>query len=162
MRVPPTTGPSDADGDALQPLEQSGFDFSKSTLIDGNVDFQSWPPPAAAIAALSRHYPSVRAYEPVGEFAAYLQFQVFARVTDELVTDIQQEIADLMSPYDGECSSWGVILSPGEPSEPRALWSGGGSGQTGARDGWPGADSKGRTAPNSSRKASGNRAKSLF
>jgi Regulator of ribonuclease activity B len=108
------TWPSDADGDVLRRLEQSGFDFSKSTLIDFNVDFQSWPPPAAAIAALSRHYPSVRAYEPDGEFAGYLQFQVFARVTHELVTNIQHEITDLMSPYDGECSSWGV-LSSGQP-----------------------------------------------
>lgn len=108
------TWPSDADGDVLRRLELSGFDFSKPTLIDFNVDFQSWPPPAAAIAALSRHYPSVRAYEPDGEFAGYLQFQVFARITLELVTNIQREITDLMSSYDGECSSWGV-LSPAQP-----------------------------------------------
>ena len=35
------TWPSDADGDVLRRLEQSGFHFSKSTLIDFNVDFQS-------------------------------------------------------------------------------------------------------------------------
>ena len=107
------TWPSDAGGDVLRRLEQSGFEFSQSILIDFNVDFQSWPPPAAAIAAISRRYPSVRAHEPDGEFAGYLQFQVFARVTHELVTNIQHEVTDLMSPFDGECSSWGV-LSPGQ------------------------------------------------
>jgi len=104
--------PGDADGDVLRRLQNGGFDFSTPTLIDFNVDFQNWPPPPAAVSVLSRHYPSLKVYEPDGEYGGYLKFQVYALVTYELVTNIQSEVTELMAPFQGECSSWGVLVTP--------------------------------------------------
>jgi len=103
--------PTDADGDVLRALQDGGFDFSKPTLIDFNVDFQNRPPPPAALNVLSRHYPSLEICEPDGEADGYLLFQVYALVTYELVMNVQSEVTELMAPFQGECSSWGVFGS---------------------------------------------------
>jgi hypothetical protein len=103
---------SDADGDVLRQLASGGFDFSKPTLIDFEVDFPSRPPPPTAITTLSREYPSLRVYDPEGEHEGYLQSQVYAHVTYELVTNIQVGMTELMAPFNGECSSWGVLCDP--------------------------------------------------
>lgn len=67
--------PRDADGDVLRRLqEDGGFDFSTPTLIDFDVDFQTWPPPPAAVEMLSRQHPSLEVYEPEGKDDGYLQF----------------------------------------------------------------------------------------
>lgn len=101
--------PADIDGDALRALRDAGFDFSKPTLIDFNVDFQYWPPPQAALRELSRHYPSMEVVEPDDDDEGYLLFQVYALVTYELVMNIQNEVSEMMTPFQGECSSWGVF-----------------------------------------------------
>jgi hypothetical protein len=103
--------PNDADGDVLRRLEDSGFDFSKPCLIDFNVDFRNWPPSPSAVSLLSREYPSLKMYEP-GEFRGYLLVQVFALMTYELVTGVQESISDAMAPFGGRCDSWGVLQDP--------------------------------------------------
>jgi|SRR5581483_3884573 len=97
--------PNGADGDVLRKLNDGGFDFSQPTLIEFEVDFQSWPPSPLAFATLSRHYPSLTRHEPDDEDEGYLQLQVYALVTYELVTNVQNEVTELRAPFRGECCS---------------------------------------------------------
>lgn len=106
----------DADGDVLQRMQDSGFDFSQKCVIDFNVDFEAWPPSPAAIEMLRRTYPSTVVYEPDAKDPGYLQFQVYDFVTHKLVTRVQAEVTNLMAPFGGECVSWGV-LQPSKAAE---------------------------------------------
>jgi hypothetical protein len=47
--------------------------------------------------------------EPEGDYRGYVQFQVEAPVTYELVIRMQREVTELMRPYGGYCESWGVM-----------------------------------------------------
>ena len=38
----------------------------------------------------------------------YLEFQVYALVSYELVTNTQRHVTELMAPFRGVCCSWGV------------------------------------------------------
>jgi hypothetical protein len=104
--------PTDADGDVLRSLKDSGFDFAKPCLIDFNVDFDNWPPSPKAVSLLSREYPSLTAYEPEADTRGYLLVQVFGLLTYELVTHVQESISDAMAPFGGRCDSWGVLHRP--------------------------------------------------
>lgn len=101
--------PDDADGDVIRRLQRSGFDFSRPCTIDFNVDFEPWPPPDAAIRALSAMYPSAKVYEPDGEAPGYIQFEVYDLLTYRLVIRIQSDVTEAMRPFGGECCSWGVL-----------------------------------------------------
>lgn len=101
--------PNDADGDVLGRMKSRGFDFSKSYLVDFNVDFSTWPPSDAAMEILRREYPSTKVYEPSDGGDGYVQFQVYEKVSYGLVTKIQAYVSDLMRPYGGVCDSWGVL-----------------------------------------------------
>ena len=103
--------PADADSDALLRLAEDGFDFSKPGLIEFNVDFRSWPPHREAMARLARDYPSATVCETDDDHEGYLEFQVYALVSYELVTNIQSYVTELMAPYHGVCASWGVVRS---------------------------------------------------
>src|SRR5262249_37814588 len=103
------TWPNDADGDVLRRMEDDGFDFSRSHLIDFNVDFDDWPPDPKAIAVVKSHYPGVIVHEPDDGYAGYLQFQVHDRVSYELVMRIQRQVSALVAPFNGRCESWGVM-----------------------------------------------------
>jgi hypothetical protein len=102
---------ADPDGDALLKLAEDGFDFSKPGLVEFNVDFRSWPPPRGAMVCLSRHYPSASVCVTDDDHDGYLEFQVYALVSYELVTNIQSYVTELMAPYHGVCASWGVVRS---------------------------------------------------
>lgn len=104
--------PNDADGDALRTLSDSGFDFSKPNLIDFTVQFHSWPPHHQALRLLARDYPSVTVCTEDEGQAGHLEFQVYALVTYELVTNTQSHVTELLAPYKGECFSWGVLFTP--------------------------------------------------
>jgi hypothetical protein len=39
----------------------------------------------------------------------YLEFQVYALVSYELIKNIQSYVTELMSPYRGVCSSWEIL-----------------------------------------------------
>ena len=101
--------PNDVDGDVLRRMEESGFDFSKSHEIDFNVDFDRWPPMPEALALIRLRYPNTVVHEPFGEDRGYVQFQVHARVTYDLVMRIQRETSALMADFGGYCQSWGVM-----------------------------------------------------
>jgi Regulator of ribonuclease activity B len=102
---------ADPDGDALMRLAEDGFDFSKPGLVEFCVDFRSWPPPRGAMACLSRDYPSATVCVTDDDHDGYLEFQVYALVSYELVTNIQSYVTELMAPYHGVCASWGVARS---------------------------------------------------
>jgi hypothetical protein len=102
--------PNDVDGDVFRRLATEGFNFSQPTLIDFNVSFQTWPPSQHAVNCLARDYPSVMVYEPEDDRDGYLQFQVYALVSYEFVTNIQIAVTEMMAPFRGECSSWGVAI----------------------------------------------------
>ena len=101
----------DPDADALLRLAEDGFDFSKPGIVEFSVDFRSWPPPRGAMACLSRDYPSASVCVTDDDHDGYLEFQVYALVSYELVTNIQSYVTELMAPYHGVCSSWGVMRS---------------------------------------------------
>lgn len=102
---------ADPDADALMRLAEDGFDFSKPGIVEFSVDFRSWPPPRGAMACLSRDYPSASVCVTDDDHDGYLEFQVYALVSYELVTNIQSYVTELMAPYHGVCSSWGVVRS---------------------------------------------------
>ena len=104
-------GPSDVDGQALQKLKENGFDFSKPRLIEFTVDFRSWPPHREAMWLLRRDYPSVAVCTAEEGQDGYLEFQVYALVSYELVTNTQRYVTELMAPYHGVCSSWAVLTN---------------------------------------------------
>jgi hypothetical protein len=103
--------PFDVDGEALQQLKENGFDFSKPRLIEFTVDFRSWPPHREAMWLLRRDYPSVVVCATAEDLEGYLEFQVYALVSYELVTNTQRHVTELMAPYYGVCSSWAVLAS---------------------------------------------------
>ena len=122
--LPPTRSRSDARvdgsvmhwladpvGEALLKLAEDGFDFSKPGLVEFIVNFRNWPPPRGAMACLSRAYPSASVCVTDDDRDGYLEFQVYALVSFELVTNIQSYVTELMSPYRGICSSWDVVRS---------------------------------------------------
>lgn len=112
MGLAMTDFPSDADGNVLRGLKESGFDFSQRVLIDFNVDFKKWPPAKDAVRMLEKKYPSVKIYEPEEGYPGYLQFQVYELLTYQLVTRVQTEVSAWMAPFEGECISWGVLHDP--------------------------------------------------
>jgi Regulator of ribonuclease activity B len=107
--------PEDTDGTALRKLEEGGFDFSKASLIDFYVHFRNWPPHPVAMALLFRDYPSLTVCETDGD-QIYMEFQVYALVTYELVTNTQNHVTELMTPFHGVCSSWGILFTSVHPA----------------------------------------------
>lgn len=101
--------PDDADGDVLRRLDESGFDFSKSTTIDFNVDFDNWPPHPDAISKLKEYAGAVEIYEPDEEYSGYVLFHIHQILSYELVIDTQRNVTTLMAEYGGICESWGVL-----------------------------------------------------
>jgi hypothetical protein len=101
--------PCDVDGEALDELKENGFDFSRPRLIEFSVHFRSWPPHREAMRRLSRDYPSIAICTADDGQDGYLEFQVYALVSYELVTNTRQYVTELMAPYHGVCSSWTVL-----------------------------------------------------
>jgi hypothetical protein len=101
--------PADADGDVFRRLAATGFDFAKSWSVDFNIDFDSWPPPGAALRLLESMFGAVVVYPPEGDDPGYVQFQVIGGVTYEMVTSVQLRATSAMSPFGGICESWGVM-----------------------------------------------------
>jgi hypothetical protein len=104
--------PSDVDGDVLRAMEEGGFDFSKPAVIDFNIEFETWPPPKAAVDILAREYPNLQINEPYDDFPGDITFQVCDLVTYDLVMRVQREVTDLMTSFGGRCECWGVLYVP--------------------------------------------------
>jgi hypothetical protein len=92
----------------LRRMNSQGFDFSLSTLIYFNVCFEMWPPPREAITVLSRRYGNLTIHEPVGCIPGDVTFQIYDRVSYELVTRVQRGVTRLVGLFSGRCESWGV------------------------------------------------------
>ena len=101
--------PGDADGGVFRKLAAAGFDFSKSWSVDYNVDFESWPPPEAALDLLRTMYGELGIYPPERGDSGYVQFQVVGPVIYEGVTSVQRRTSAAMQPFGGVCESWGVM-----------------------------------------------------
>jgi hypothetical protein len=101
--------PDDADGGVFRNLAEDNFDFSKPYSVDYNVDFENWPPPAAALEWLRSQYGTLGLYPSDEDGSGYVQFQVVDRVTYEGVTSIQRHVSIAMVPFGGVCESWGVM-----------------------------------------------------
>jgi len=108
MNVPELQWPDDADGDVLRRMKARGFDFGRPCLIDFNVDFESWPPPQAALTKLEQQFPSSTAY-PSTDGGGYVQFQIYGNLTYELVVNTQRVVSEEMAEFNGVCDSWGVL-----------------------------------------------------
>lgn len=109
--------PSDPHGDGLRGLYENGFDFSKPVLIDFKVFFEAWPAHKDAMLRLCREYSSVSSCGTEDECGGYLEFQVYALLTYELVTNTTSYVTELMSPYRGACLSWGVEFERSQQCE---------------------------------------------
>jgi len=101
--------PNDADGDVFRNLDSAGFDFNIEHIIDFNIDFKSWPLSKNEVEVLNKFYPSHELIEPdEGECDGYAQFQVKAKLTYELVIELQSEVALKLEGIGGYCESWGL------------------------------------------------------
>ena len=104
--------PNDSDGDVFRRLEERAFNFSISHSIDFNVDFEVWPPPKEALAWLKQKYGRIGVHEPEDTFGGYVEFQVEAKLTYDLVVSTQEEVSAAMAKHDGICETWGVMQKP--------------------------------------------------
>ena len=101
--------PDDADGDVFRSLETDNFDFSRPHLVEYNVDFTDWPPPAPALAWLRENYKSVELHSPDEYGRGFAMIEVIQLVTFESVTAMQRKVSAAMEPFGGVCESWGVM-----------------------------------------------------
>ncbi|WP_018608494.1 ribonuclease E inhibitor RraB [Uliginosibacterium gangwonense] len=101
--------PDDADGDVFRRLLKHGFNFSKSYIVNYNVDFDTWPPSRSALDLLRSMYGTLEIFEQEEGSAGYVQFQIHGPVTYESVTTMQLQTSSRMAPYGGICESWGVL-----------------------------------------------------
>jgi Regulator of ribonuclease activity B len=108
MKASETQWPDDADGDVLRRMAARGFDFGQPCLIDFNVDFDSWPPPEVALTRLEQRFPSTRTC-PSSDGGGYVQFQVYGKLSYELVVNTQRVVSNEMATFGGVCDSWGVL-----------------------------------------------------
>jgi hypothetical protein len=101
--------PSDADGDVFRRLLSKGFDFSRTYEIDFNIDFDDWPPATEAVSAIAEVFPGAKVYEDGDGEGGYVLFKITARLTYELVLEVQSKASALVAPFGGRCESWGVL-----------------------------------------------------
>ena len=109
--------PQDPHGDGLRRLAANGFDFLKPVVIDFKVYFEAWPAHPEAMLRLTREYTSVSSCGTDDEVGGFLEFQVYALLTYELVTNTVSYVTELMSPYRGACLSWGVEFARPQRTE---------------------------------------------
>jgi hypothetical protein len=101
--------PNDADGDVLRRLSAKGFDFSKSYIIDFNVDFDQWPPSEKAVNAIKDAFPEVKVHDDDENGGGYMLFKLNCLLTYELVMETQAKATALVAEYGGRCESWGIL-----------------------------------------------------
>jgi hypothetical protein len=109
--------PRDIHGDGLRRLQADGFDFSKPTVIDFKVYFEVWPAHKDAMLRLAQECSGVASCGTEDEFGGYLEFQIYALLSYELVTNTMSYVTELMTAYRGACLSWGVEFDPAPRGE---------------------------------------------
>ena len=106
--------PKDEAGDVLRRMAEYHFDFDKPHVIEFNVDFNEWPPATEAIHLLKKEYTNIHVVDPEtdesGEvFGGYIIVGINSEISHEFVVKIQNDLSKLMSPFGGNCNSWGVM-----------------------------------------------------
>jgi hypothetical protein len=97
--------PQDEDGDVFRSLEQAGFDFAAEVLIDFNVDVDDPAAMLDAIGAVLEIYPDAG----IGEEDNYFVVQLIARLTYDLVIEVQRKLTAATAKFSGQCDSWAVL-----------------------------------------------------
>jgi len=92
----------------LRKLEADGFDFSRPALMDFNIRFQSRLP-HHVLKRLCCDYPSMAFCRTDEDSGDYLEFQVYALVSYELVVNTLSHVIELMSPCRDIRSSWSAV-----------------------------------------------------
>ena len=105
--------PNDADGDVMRRLRNRRIDFAKRHRIDFNIDFESWPPPAEAIALLRQKYESVTVYAPSDGAPGGVMVQMEEVLSYDFVVQMQSMISEAMAPFGGVCEAWGLLTGAG-------------------------------------------------
>jgi uncharacterized protein YajQ (UPF0234 family) len=100
--------PSDADGDVLRRLKESGFSFDQEVEIDFNIDFETWPPHKDTMKTLKTKLKDVH----ISIQEDHIQVTIKDYLTYELVIDLQKILTELAEPYGGYCNSWGLLWNP--------------------------------------------------
>lgn len=104
-------GPIAPQGDAFRKLAEGGFDFSRPALIDFSLRVN--PRPAHhVLRRLCRDFPNIASCRPEDGSGEYLEFQVYALVSPELIVNTLCHVMELVSPYKGSCPTWGVVAVP--------------------------------------------------
>ncbi len=107
--------PNDADGDVFRRLQSNSFDFKIEVKIDFNINFDHWPLLPEEIEIIDSLHPGCKYYEPDEEGVesdqqiGYAQFQVFTKITYDLVMEMQDRVKNEMKDLGGYCESWGVM-----------------------------------------------------
>lgn len=102
--------PLDADGDVFRRMQSRGFDFGTTCIVDFSIDFSSWPPSEVAIQLLDQHFPGkTEVFADDDSRGGYINVQIIHQLTYEWVLEIQNQITELMLPFEGVCESWGVL-----------------------------------------------------
>jgi len=109
MIMPTDRWPNDADGDVFRRLNSKGFDFSKTYILDFNIDFDHWPPSERAIQAVQAVFPGAKLHEDEEDGSGYVLFQINGLLTYECVMETQARASALVADYGGKCDSWGVL-----------------------------------------------------
>ena len=99
--------PQDPHGDGLRRLRANGFDFSKPVVIDFKVYFEAWPAHPEAMLRLTREYTSVSSCGTDDEVGGFLEFQVYALLTYDLVTNTMSYVTE------SSCRLTGARVCPG-------------------------------------------------
>jgi len=102
--------PQDADGDIFRRLQKSGFDFSKTYLVDFNIEFETWPPSKEVVAMVKSKYGEIELGPPESGELGYIVFQLKSKLSYEWVLQVQREATALTSRFGGKCEYWGVLL----------------------------------------------------
>jgi hypothetical protein len=105
----PPEWPNDADGDVFRSLHHQGFDFSRSYLIDFNIDLPDIRTRNEAVNALRQCYPGASIKDYTDDNPPNVQLQILSDVDYNFVVQTQAKLSAEMKKYGGWCDSWGVL-----------------------------------------------------
>lgn len=99
--------PSDADGDALRNVAESGADMSRPMVIDFSVEVpdERTARRVAEVVAAHGFDPSISEDDDSGSWSVSCSKSMLA--TYEGVVAVQVELNELLSPHGGICDGWG-------------------------------------------------------
>ena len=90
----------------LRRLFAKGLDFSKSYVVEFNVDFEVWPPPLEALQILQAEFSGAEVCEDTECGGGCVLFKLISKLTYNLVIETQAKATELVDQYGGRCESW--------------------------------------------------------